>query len=372
MQVSLITLPTQFNPGVYAPFLDTTGVNAANLVTGEEQTFEQNPDSAYTFVMPSFGPFFANSLVAKVKNNVGVFVDMTLGVDYYFAFPFLGASRALNEPVFAGIRLLGIVQETVIQLRYQCLGGDWILGQAANAAILAAELRNPCAVAFEQVANHDRPFPVITLEWDRQDPTKLDAVNDAVDAITENASLRYAELDYQPQIAHIVDLDNPHQTTKAQANLGLVSDLPPASDESAKDVLNNVEYINTAQVHAMMVHGMTHATDTVRGVSKLNLGTAFGDDIDSENALTATGFTTITSNPESAINKAYNKGQLSKSVSPFPFAYPVTWNGGTYADQESFVAAVENFVEIFPLEYNSNNGVFWFPANTELPDLSVS
>lgn len=372
MQVASITLPVQYSPTGYAPFLDTTGNEAANLVVGEEQVFSANTGSPYTFIMPSFGPFYANTLVVKIKNSLGLFVTKVLGVDYHLAYPFLGASRAIGQPIFAGIKFSSIVEETTVQLSYHSLGGIWINRQDINASVMLNELRNPCAVALEQVVPYSQPFPIITQPWDRADATGMPEVIDEIELLTKDMADRSLGMDYQDQIEHISRIDNPHQTTAVQVNLGLVSNLPAASDTSAQDSENNSEYINTAQVHAMMLTGLTHAEATVRGGSALNLGANVGDDDNATNALTASGFTTIISNPDSAINRAFNKGQLSKSVTPFPFTYPVTWNGEVYANQAAFVAAVEAYVGVSPLEYNAGNGTYWFPANTVLPPLTVA
>ena len=372
MQVSSITLPTQFDPQVYSPSLDITAVNPVNLVSGEEQTFTANTVSAYTFIMPSFGPFYADSLVVKIKDTNNVFVDMALGTDYFYAYPFLGASRALTNPVFSGILFNNIANPATVQLSYQALGGEWLLGQEKNAGIMLIEERNPCAVSLEQIAGYTHAFPDINVPWDRQDPTAMSNVIAKIDALTAKVAERHGSLDYSEAIAHVKRLDNPHATTKAQVSLGLVANLPPADHLSSKDQQNNSEYISSLQVHAMMLSGDFPASATTLGVAKLNLGTNPGDDTDSEKALTATGFGLISSNPESAINRAYNRGQLQKVVTPFPFTYPVVWNGHEYTNQSAFIAAVENFIGVSPLEYDQNNGSFWFPANTPLPDLTVT
>ncbi len=371
MQIISSTPLPQFEPGTYAPFLDITGLSVNNLVFDEVQVFETNGDSPHTFIMPLFAPFFASSLVVKIKDEFDVYVTKTLGADYFLAFPFLGASRALGVPIFAGIKFSGIVAQTDVKIDYQTLGGQWITGDVVNAAIMLEFVANPCAVAFEQVNGQSIPFPIISSAWDKTDPTNMANVISVIDEITKKTAERELAVDCNYAISHLINNDNPHLVTKAQVNLGLVSNLQAASNITAQDIENNDQYINTAQANAMMTVGISMASATARGAARLNLGTVQGDDADDTKALTATGFTTITSNPESAINRAYNKGQLSRVVSPFPFTYPVTWRGNSYANQQAFVSAVETYVGVSPLEYNSNNGTFWFPANTTLPDLSV-
>jgi hypothetical protein len=371
MQVTSITLPLAFDPSTYHPALDVTGVAPANLVSGEVQIFDPNLDSAYTFIMPSHGPFFATGLIVERNTGGSTYVTLVAGTDYQLCFPFLGASRALGVSIYSGIRFLFPLSAEKVRLTYQTLGGVWITGQTENAAIMLPEVRHPGAVTLEQVADYSIPFPVITTAWDRQDPTSMQAVIDEINGWVEKIQARQAARSYNAPISHVTRQDNPHSLTKAQVNLGSVTNLPPASSESAQDPANAAEYLSTRQIHAMMMDWFYSASATQQGVAKLNLGINPGDDQDSVSALTAEGFTNITSNSDSAINRAYNKGQLARQVSPFPFDYPITWRGTQYNDKASFVAAVEAFVGVTPLEYNEQNGTFWFPANTTLPDLTI-
>lgn len=371
MQVDSITLPLQFDPQSYNPTFDGTGVAAGNLVTGEVQVFEPNTDSPYTFIMPSWGPFFATGVVVEKLNGSSVYEAMDLGSEYHLCFPFVGASRALNKPVFAGILFHTLSAEATIRLRYQTLGGEWVTGQEQNEAIMAQEERHPGTVALEQVAAFDEVFPIVTTAWDKQDPTTMDQVQSKMTAIADRIRARVASLNYTAPLAHLGQLNNPHETDKVDLNLGLVANYGPASAISARNPTNNTEYVNTLQANSMMRDWVYSASATRQGVSKINLGTNPGDDLNETDALTAAGFSNITADAGSAINQAYNKGQLSRSVTPFPFTYPIEWNGVQYNTKAAFVRAVEIYTGISPLEYNEDNGKFWFPANTSLPVLTI-
>jgi hypothetical protein len=372
MQVTSITLPLQFTPGTYNPAVDYTGAAPSNAVNGEVQVFNPNPDSSYTFIIPSFAPYFATSLVVEKQTGPSTWVTLVHGTDYWYVYPFLGASRAIGLPIFGGILFNNILGATTIRIAYQNLGGEWVTGQASNAAAMLGELRNPGAVAMEQIANYDQIFPVVNQAWDRLDPTGMPAVIDELSGMTDKLQLRNAQRGYADPITHVSRQDNPHSLSKTQVDLGSVMDLPPASIEGSIDPNNNTQYINTSQVNAMMQSWIYSASATQQGVAKLNLGINPGDDSDNVRALTAEGFLNITANSDSAISRAYNKGQVSKTVNSFPFTYPINWRGTVYHDQASFVAAVSAFVSVAPLEYNANSGTFWFPANTPPPDLTVT
>jgi hypothetical protein len=372
MQVQQINLPAQYTPGVYVPALDLVGTSPANLVDGEEQVFDANTESAHTFIMPTFGPFYANSLQVRVKNSDDVFVTMTLGVDYSLVFPFLSASRALGVPMYGGIRFTGIGTLTTVRLKYQSVGGRWVMSPTVIAGLMLGELRHPGAVALEQVAPFNTIFPVVNQPWDRQDPATMLDVSAKIDEMVLRMKQRHGGRSYITQTTHLSRQDNPHNLSKSLVGLGSVVNLPPAGAQSSQNPANTSEYISTAQVNAMMLSWVIPASASQQGVAKLNLGINPGDDSDSANALTAAGFTNITSNTDSAINRAYNKGQLPKTVTPFPFDYPILWRGVQYNNKQAFVAAVQAFVGVYPLEFNDQNGTFWFPANTPLPTLAIS
>lgn len=375
MLVTSITLPVQFTPGYYTPAVDYTGAASANAVFGEVQVFDVNSQSPFTFIMPSFAAFFAASLVVEKQDpNTLAWSTLALGTDltdYLLVYPFLGASRAIGQAVYGGI-MLPIVANTTLRLAYQTLGGEWITGQSQNAAILLNELRNPGAVALEQVAAYTKSFPVVNQPWDKQDLTDMSAVQAQLSGMVDNLLTRANARNYSAEIAHITDQVNPHEVTKAGIGLGSVTDLPAASVITSQDTTNDSEYINTSQVNAMMKNWTAAASTAVQGLAQLNLGDQLGDDDDAAKALTAAGFSRIVSDPNSAIYKTYNKGQVTGAVSIFPFTYPISWQGATYNDQASFVAAVQVLVGVYPLEYDQNTGTFWFPANTVVPDLTIT
>lgn len=371
MYVSQITLPSQFNPATYSPSYDATGASSANAITGEQQTFIANASSNYTFIIPTYGPFFAASMV--VASVVGsVVTPLVLNVDYYLCLPFLGASRSIGLPIYGGILFVNPNYAGTVQLAYQTLGGPWVTGQTLNASILATVLSNPAVLALEQAANYQTPFPITNSPWDKTDGTTLSQVTAQLGVVETNIINKAKAQNYNAQIAHIANQQNPHGVTVADINLDLVANLPPAANLEARDVTNNSAYISAAQVNSMMVSGAAKATATADGVVELDLGTMPGDDSSQIKVLTAASFSSMAANSSSAIGAAMNKGQIQGFVTPFPFSYPIGWGGQIYYNQAQFLAAVQNSVNLTSLEYSSSLGCFWFPANTIVPSLVVT
>lgn len=371
MYVSQITLPSQFNPSIYTPSFDTTGTAPANAVTGEQQTFVASQTGDLSFIMPAYAPFYFSTL--SVKKVVGSnLVPMTPGVDYVICFPFLGASRAINQQVGGGIQFLDVNFGGTVQLAYQTLGGSWVTGQTKNAQILATVSSNPGVVSLEQAANYQTVFPVVTNAWDKTDTTSLSQVTaKLVDMVTGVGSKAKAQ-NYNAPVAHMANQNDPHQTTLAQVGLDKVANLPPATDIESQNITNAGAYINAVQVKRMMTDGTAKATPTSSGVIILDLASVAGDDNSQTKVLTAQSFTSLASNSSSAIGAAMNKGQIQGFITPFPYTFPVGWNGQIFYNQTQLNQAIQSYVGLTSLEYDSNLGCYWFPANTPIPSLVVT
>lgn len=371
MYVNTITLPAQFTPGTYTPVLDATGALVANHVTGEQQTFTSNLSGTHTFIMPSYAPFFGDTIVVSSVIS-GVVTPLVLGIDYLLCLPFLGASRAINTPIFGGILFTNAIYSGTIQLDYHTLGGVWVTGQVKNAHTLGAIVANPLVVTMEQVADYTSVFPVINSVWDRADSTALPALNAQIGIMEQHVATKAAAQNYNAAVSHLANQSNPHQVTLTQLGLDKVANLPPASNLQSQDINNNTSYISAAQVNSMMINGAARATATAQGVVELNMGSMLGDDTSQLKTLTAVGFSLMAANSASAIGSAINKGQIQGFVTPFPYIFPIGWNGNIYYTQAQFAQAVQTAVGVSPLEFDSDLGCFWFPANTHVPSLAVT
>lgn len=80
----------------------------------------------------------------------------------------------------------------------------------------------------------------------------------------------------------------------------------------------------------------------------------------------------MAANNSSAIGAAVGKGQIQGFITPFPYIFPIGWNGNIYYTQSQFNHAVETAVSVSPLEFDINLGCFWFPANTAVPSLVLT
>ena len=366
-----IVLPAQFQSNNFTPSLDTTGINPLNAVINERQSFTLDSNQTFITLIPTYAPFFANNFTLTLLGNNNNNTLLVPGVDYFFAYPFIGASRACKQPVFCGINISSLLTIGTVVMNYNTLGGDWVLPYSNYLSILNKLLNNPSSIALEQVANYPTLFPNLNnVNWNQQDSTNLLEVEEAMLGISKAIMTKAISYDYNDPIAHLINFSNPHQLTTVEIGLDKVNNLPPASDLTATNILNNIEYISTSQVKTMILNEYPDATISSLGIMYLNLNESANDSTDITKGLTITGFTSLLGNQQNTIGQTFNRGQQLGFVTPFPFTYPITWNGNVYNTQSDFISAVANSVNLKTIEYNKNTGCFYFPYKTPIPNLT--
>lgn len=371
MNIKEITLSPAFDTATFSPMFDPLGIEPGNQIQGEVQRFDANTTSPYTFIIPTHAPFFASTLVIDKRTNSGGWQAMVLGVDYYLALPFVGASRATRRPVFAAISFANMSIEIMVRMRYQALGGQWSVSSVQRNLIYATLTSNPTGITWEQASNIQTAFPVIDTQWDRRDLTKMQDVILSLKHVEAALAGTAASVSYDQQIAHLTNFSNPHNDLLVDVGLGNVSNFPPANAAQGKDTTNDSTYINPKQVKDLILTNRLIASATLSGFAKLNTGLLAGDDKDDSKALTAGGLIRMAADQNGFLFNLMNKGQRRAVVNPQPVEFPLTWKGQTYANQASFVTAVENYIGVAPLEFQASTGTFWLPPGVNVPSLNT-
>lgn len=222
----------QFAPGTYFPTFDPTGLLPANQVTGEVHTITAVNGRDFHFIVPLFAPFFAYPGAVELTYTPAVGPSRLLveGVDFQYAFEFIGASRGCSKPVYGGISLLNGDLAGRIGLKYRTIGGNWCLSLPEITEILANATRNPRIIAWEQVTNYPTLFPVIDHEWYLPDLVGMSAVVEQLGDVAEAISNRPTPILPIEQVEHLNNFNNPHQVTKAQVGLGLANNYATATE----------------------------------------------------------------------------------------------------------------------------------------------
>ena len=234
--------------GQYSYALDTVGTNPANLLTDELHTVTAVNDRTYHFIVPTFAPFFANTLrLAKVDGQN--LIPLVEGVDWHPSLQFHGASIVTAKPVYGAISFTDLQFAGTVQIeQYQTLGGEYTLDLPAMNQVIGDIVYNPRGLTWEQVTNLQTMFPPIDHPWDFDNLAGTEELIEAIGRI-ETAILAGATTDLE---AHIRDQLNPHRTNKNQVGLSLVENFPPATLIQAIQGTSNTSLITPMTLRSVL------------------------------------------------------------------------------------------------------------------------
>lgn len=373
MPVTSISLPSNFQPGTQLAF-DPNVTNPGNVITWENQVVVPNSGTDPLIVFPTFSPFFALNCQVFYTPAGGTQALLTLGVDYSLGLQFIGATRAISKGVYGAIRLFNNALNGTITIVYHSLGGSWLYTRSLDDSASFALSNDIYVTAWEQYANYAQTFPILTSAWDKTDPTNFSDLGQAINALSTQLVSEYKadQIAFQRAIAHTFSQTNPHNAVKADIGLGLVANYPPATDAQAADPTNDQTYITPAQLVLAFATVTPQATDTAAGIMSLNTGNNSSDSNNATDGLTAAGFYNLASSQNNPLGVAVNHAQLSASFTPWTGTYPVRWNGSTYSNANQLITALASFLNVGPLEFNTNTGKVWFPASTAIPNMTLS
>jgi hypothetical protein len=203
---------------------DPQGTLESNKITGEQHIITSVSHRDYHFIVPTYAPFFREGCVVvhkDVENNIRTLVE---GLDFYFAFQFIAASRSCAKPIYGGISFLNLELAGVITIEYQTVGGDWTISPVLINEILSNISVNPRVISWEQVAAVPTLFPVVDHEWNLQDLVGMSDVVDSIGGVIDAVSNRPEpeSLVFEGTIA-----------TKETVGLGNVQNFGISTDEQA-------------------------------------------------------------------------------------------------------------------------------------------
>ncbi len=243
-----------FNPATYVPVFDPTGTLPANLVSNERHTITAANGRDFHFIVPIFGPFFGypGALSIVFTPLVGPPRTLVEGIDYVKAFQFIGASRGCSKPVYGGISFLNNQLAGEMRIGYRSIGGNWTISLAAIQEILSNTLTNPRVTAWEQVIDSPATFPVIDHEWNLVDLVGASEIVAEIHNVSLAIANRPAPIIQLGLQEHINDFNNPHQVTKAQVGLSLVSNFRVATSAETIAGTSNILYVTPQGVRAAL------------------------------------------------------------------------------------------------------------------------
>ena len=193
---------------------------------------------------------YLDNLTVVHVDLMGVVTPLIQDVHYYVVLPFIGATRSIGKMLYGGLSVNDEQLEGNILVSYQTLGGDWVADASYVRQVLAEMVYNPKLTVWDQVTNVQEVFPPINHDQ------PLDTIFGMQALIDELARIRDAILAGPNAdngiIKHLTDTNNPHETDKDDVGLGLVQNLPVATDAEVNALDPENKYILLRQVLTLM------------------------------------------------------------------------------------------------------------------------
>lgn len=194
--------------------LDTTGMALTNLVSGEEHGLTEVNDDTYDIIIPKFAPFYLDNFAAYHVSELGLITPLDKDVHYYFALPYMGASRSIGKMLYGGVSINTDFEGGQIVLTYQTLGGNWTADPTHVLKRLAELVYNPKTTVWDAVTNRPNQFPPINHSLNISEVYGQKELIDAINALAVAiATPRDTSDDLH---MHLLDASNPHRTTAHQ------------------------------------------------------------------------------------------------------------------------------------------------------------
>lgn len=210
--------------------LDLTGSNPDNLVTNEIHTVTESNYRDYFFIVPIYSPFYVDNfqLIAIIDN---VEEELQEGIDYNFALPYIAGIRSTGKMLYGAVTLNNINISAILKMRYQTLGGDWVVNRNHVLWVLAEKAYNPRTTIWDEVTDKPGIFPPIPHYQDYQNFYGTEELINALDRIRDEL---IEHRDNSSFVKHLASSGNPHNTTLSDLgySLSLFGDVSPYSSPS--------------------------------------------------------------------------------------------------------------------------------------------
>jgi hypothetical protein len=226
---------------------DPQGTLESNKITGEQHIITGVSHRDYHFIVPTYAPFFREGCVVihkDIDNNIRTLVE---GLDFYFGFQFIAASRSCAKPIYGGISFLNLELSGLITIEYQTVGGDWTIDPILINEILSNVAVNPRVISWEQVAAVPTLFPVVDHEWNLQDLVGMSEVVDSITGVIDVISTI-------PEPEPLVFVGT--IATKETVGLGNVQNFGISTDQEAIDGASTTKYMTPRASYLAIQHAM--------------------------------------------------------------------------------------------------------------------
>lgn len=212
---------------------DRTASLAANYITGQQYSLTYDAKNDFHYFIPKAAPFFAKDFRIREITSTGS-VPLVEGSGFHFGGEFKTASMSTGKPVYSAVVLTNLSKDTLYEIDYRTLGGEWTLDESALTAAIANVVLNPRGLSWEQIANVPGMLSPTAHYWNWQDMVGL---QELVAAIVNIGSVINAKTaDGNTNLVNLEDLNKFHFGLDKVPNYGMASLLEAVGGER-NDVL---------------------------------------------------------------------------------------------------------------------------------------
>lgn len=206
--------------------LDLSGNAASNLVENELHTVTEANFRDYFFIVPNFAPFYIDNFEC-IYILAGDERPLVEGVDFNFALPYVAGIRSTGKLLYGAITLNNLDIAGILRMKYQTLGGEWVVNRLHVLQVLAEKVYNPRTTIWDVVTDKPEIFPPIPHYMDYDNfYSQVDLIN-AIQAIADNiATYR----DESAIIRHLTNTENPHEVSLEQLGIPLIGNWRRATE----------------------------------------------------------------------------------------------------------------------------------------------
>jgi hypothetical protein len=230
--------------------LDTTGLSANNLVTGETHTLTPAVLATFGYVILNNGPFFGRNLSVVYTPSGGSPITMVAGVDYTTTFNLPGIGFDNTTKIWGAIEFYNVMLNGVITVTYQALGGKW----SFNTTQISQYLNSNAFNAGTQVVNLV-PQPLLYLPNNPSVPWPVNSITSLVMAQQQVTSpipmgVEYASIDGTGVISQIVSVvqDTFSKLKATVVGTGTFAVQNTASIPAGSNIIGKIQLVSGASV----------------------------------------------------------------------------------------------------------------------------
>lgn len=235
------------------PF-DPTGLANTNIIVDEIHTLTEVNAQQYRILIPEFAPFYLGNFQIKHTDQSGQTRLLNEDLDYSFCLPYIGATRSIGQMLYGAVTINDTITNGILKVTYRTLGGDWTADASLVLEALAEYVYNPRITVWDIVTNKPTMFPPInhdqSMDYIFGHQDLIDSINGVADQIATGPSST------TPIIQHLLDTSNPHETTADQVGLGNVANLPLATDEEVDTLAQVDKYFTLRQLTLLGIMGV--------------------------------------------------------------------------------------------------------------------